>query len=118
MKYFKKQHEKLEKKYCEKHGRARYLEFCIRLYKILLILLLLSIIFFTYSLTVSISIMINHDDFSIFGLMYYIGTGLSLILIVLLIIRLPFYRKLSIACKKEQNKKRKINHSPRENEDE
>ena len=98
--------DKAEKKYCEKHGREKFLRIASKDFGRLLFVVIL-----TPPIAVALALFwglnyINSSDTFFFALgIFFISTsGIMLLLMIPLVIILPFHRRRSKRCKEELQK--------------
>ena len=99
--------DRFEKNYCEKHGREKYLKRILTIYKSILLSIPICAIFFPLFLalgilTVSPIINGSGDNFQILAcILYFLLSGISQLLTVVSLIRLPVYKQKAEAAKRE-----------------
>ena len=103
MKYIERQYAKYEQRYCEKHGRLKFLRKTQNYYKNYILLVILDFITaFIYSVNgiVALTVRAGYIQFPNY-IWYFSLSFLWLLQAVFWAVQLPFYKKKSLECKLE-----------------
>lgn len=103
MKYWERQYAKYEKKYCEKHGRLKFLKTAKKQYKFYIAVAILDGLLAVIYTAIGISALLIDANYIQFPnyIWYFSISFLWLLQAIMWSVRLPFYKRKSIESKKE-----------------